>query len=319
MGGTAAGVILGTAAYMSPEQAKGRPLDKRTDIWSFGVVLYEMLTGKKLFYGETATETLAGVLKESPDFERVPSRFRLLLRKCLEKDRNRRLRDIGDAMLLLEAAQSPPVRQSKSRFWPGVAAALLALAALALAFLDFRPKATLSAGVTRFDIAQPSDLTFLPSFAISPDGRKLAFVALGSSRTPQIWIRSLDAIEPHPLAGTEGVGGVPFWSPDSRYLVFWAGRLQKIEVSGGPAQTLCDAAGPLLGGFWSRDGKIVFGATATSGLLQVSAAGGTASPLTAGGLDGYPSPLPDGRHFVYTRNTSATTGAIYIGSMDTKP
>jgi Tol biopolymer transport system component len=318
IGGTTAGLILGTAAYMSPEQAQGKPLDKRTDIWSFGVVLYEMLTGRKLFHGETVAETLAGVLKESPDFVRVPPHFLPLLRKCLEKDRKLRLQDVGDAMLLLEAAEAPPARHGKSWLWPCVAAAFT-LATLALAFLYFRPKPAPREEVTRFDIVQPAGVNLLTSPVVSPNGRKIAVLGLDrSGAAPQIWVRSLDAVELQPLSGTEGAVGAPIWSPDSRSLAFDVGNsLRKIEASGGPARTLCETPVGLSGGFWTQDGEIIFGTQSRGGLLQVSAAGGAVSPLTAGGEhDIDPSLLPDGRHFVYLHFTSSTQGAVYVGSID---
>jgi serine/threonine protein kinase/Tol biopolymer transport system component len=320
IGGTAPGIILGTAAYMSPEQAQGKPLDKRTDIWSFGGVLYEMLTGKKLFHGETVAETLASVLKESPDFTRVPPHFVPLLGKCLEKDRKRRLQDIGDAMLLLEQAQAPPVREGRSWLWPSVAAAF-ALATLALAFLYFRPKPAPREDVTRFDSALPAGVNLISTPVVSPNGRKIAVAGLNRvGAAPQIWIQSLDAVEPQPLSGTAGTtGGSVVWSPDSRYLAFNVGNgMRKIETSGGPTQKVCDTPVGLTGGFWTQDGKIVFGTESPGGLLQCSAAGGAVSPLTGGGEnDSDPSLLSDGRHFIYVHFKGPTTmGEVYVGSID---
>jgi Tol biopolymer transport system component len=307
---------------MSPEQAQGKPLDKRTDIWSFGVVLYQMLTGRKLFHGETVAETLASVLKESPDFARVPPHFVPLLRKCLEKDRKRRLQDIGDAMLLLEAAQAPPVRHGKSWLWPSVAAAF-ALATLVLASLYFRPKSAPLEQVTRFDIALPAGVNLLGSPVVSPNGSEIAVVGLSRvGAAPQIWIRSLDAVELQPLSGTEGVTGASvIWSPDSRYLAFSVGNsLRRIAASGGPTQKVCDTPVGLTGGVWTQDGKIVFGTESPGGLIQCSEAGGAASPPITGGYDNGPSLLPDGRHFIYVHFDSSTTvGEVYMGSIDGRP
>jgi eukaryotic-like serine/threonine-protein kinase len=323
---TEAGTVLGTAAYMSPEQAEGKPVDKRTDVWSFGVVLYEMLSGRRCFEGKTPSHILVHVLEQEPDWERIPSGMRDLLKRCLQRDAARRLRDFGDVRLLLETTQlsdlPQPPSAHPSRLWPAVAA-ILAVAVAALAFLYFREKPAPSAKITRLGIPQPADLTFSNDFALSPDGRKLAFIAIRNGQ-PQIGIRSLDAIEPQMLAGTEGAAGTPFWSPDGRYVVFWAQRkVQKIEVAGGPTLTLCNLPVPIRGGFWSPDDRIVFGIDGYRGLREVAAAGGSHAPLTTiTGADwrhGFPSLLPDGRHFVYMRAESQAGGGIYLGSLDAKP
>jgi Tol biopolymer transport system component/predicted Ser/Thr protein kinase len=326
---TEAGMILGTASYMAPEQAKGRPADRRADVYAFGVVLYEMLTGARLHGGESAAEVLASVIKEEPKLENAPAPVRRLLRRCLEKDPQKRLRHIGDVMALVdEAPASATVAASAAvavprggRVWP-VVAAVATGAALVLAGLYFRPKPAAPAEITRFDIVQTNDVAFSDSFAISPDGRKLAFVGAGAGRSPQIWIRSFDSVEARPLTA-EGVNGVAFWSPDSRYLVFSIpGKLQKIDTSGGPPQTLCDVTAPVLGGFWTRDGRIVFGINAASPLLQVSAAGGAATPMATPAdkenAHAFPVLLPDGHHFVYWALGGQSAG-VYLGSLDATP
>jgi eukaryotic-like serine/threonine-protein kinase len=324
------GMILGTPAYMSPEQAKGKPVDKRADIWAFGVVLYELLTGGHLFQRETVSDTLAAVLKEEPDWARIPVKVRPLLRNCLEKDPKRRLRDIGDMHLLL-ATDSGPVQTHRPWLaWGAVGVFLVALAALSL--IHFRERPLASAPV-QFQISPPGNLPQGDAFAVSPDGRHLAFAATGSDGVARLWIRDLESLEVRTLsdsypASVKHHRVVPpfFWSPDSRFIGFQSGgKLEKIEIYGGPAQTLCDVRGTVVGGSWNRDGVIVF-ADNTSGLMQVSAAGGVVSPLTT--IDPsrrevahvLPSFLPDGRHFLYLRasSTPENSGA-YVGSLNTKP
>ena len=332
---TRLGVILGTAAYMAPEQARGQVVDKRGDIWAFGVVLHEMLTGRRLFNEETVSDTLAAVLKETPDLEGVPAKARPLLRRCLEKDPARRLRDIGDAMALLEDAPhavtaTPSVRRS-AWMWPG-AAALLGLALTALAIVHYRERPPTPPAPTRFQIPPPEKVSLRADspFAVSPDGRKFVFGAAGSDNVIRLWLRSLDSLETRPLAGTEinGVVPPPFWSPDSRFVAFddGAGRLKKIDITGGPAQTICDVpTGIFVGGSWNDDGVIIF-AMGYVGVMRVSAAGGVASPVTK--VDAsrrevtqvFPFFLPDGRHFLYYRFSNGPEGSgLYAGSLDVKP
>ena len=327
---TLEGMILGTAAYMSPEQAKGKPVDKRADIWSFGVVLYELLAGRPLFQRETVSDTLAAVLKEEPDWNRIPVKVQPLLRHCLEKDPKRRLRDIGDMHLLLETASVPV--QSNRPWLACVAVAVFFVIAGTLSLIHFRERPLVSAPI-QFEISPSGSLAQGHAFAISPDGRHLAFAATGSDGVVHLWIRDLDSLKDRVLSnGYPAVvrprGVVPpfFWSPDSRFIGFQSGsKLAKIEISGGPAQTLCDVQATVVGGSWNREGVIVFSDTG-KGLMQVSAAGGVASPLTA--LDRsrketvhvLPSFLPDGRHFLYERASSIPENSgIYVGSLDTKP
>ena len=328
---TVEGMILGTAAYMSPEQAKGKPVDKRSDIWAFGVVLYELLTGRLLFRRETMSDTLAAVLKEEPDWNRIPVQVRSLLQHCLERDPKRRLRDIGDMHLLLETASPPFGTHRPWLAWGAVAVFLVALAALSL--IHFRERPVVSAPV-QFQISPSGSLLQGLAFAVSPDGRHLAFSATGPDGVPRLWIRDLESLEIRPLPNSypvslhiTGSDVVPpfFWSPDSRFIGFQSlGKLAKIEISGGPAQTLCDVQGTVVGGSWNRDGVIVF-ADSTRGIMQVSAAGGVASPLTT--IDPsrkeivhvLPSFLPNARHFLYLRASSIpeNTG-VYVGSLNTK-
>ena len=322
---TRAGMILGTAAYMSPEQARGKTVDKRADIWAFGVVLFEMLTGQRLFAGETVSDTLAQVLTKEPDWEQVPAKVRRLLKKCLEKDPKKRLRDIGDAWELLDDAPATIVLSRVRLGMAGwIAAGVVTLALAALAFVHFREKPA-AKEMVRFDISAPANTTFVDdSPVVSPDGRKIAFVVTGADRKAMLWVRSLDSEEARPLAGTEDARGDPIWSPDSRFLAFASGgKLKRIEAAGGPAQTLCDAP-TFARGFWTSDNRILFGTLGP--VQQVSAAGGTPTPLTM--LDHSrnelahedPAMLPDGHHFLYWRiSIPLENGGLYVGSLDAKP
>src|SRR5579862_5775638 len=320
IGATEVGVILGTAAYMSPEQAKGKSVDKRADIWAFGVVLYEMLTGKQLFQGETVSDILAGVLAKEPDLELVPTKVRRLLRKCLEKDPKQRLRDIGDAWELVEDAPqaTAPPRSRIGRVWPTVAGVLL-LVALALGLVHFREQTprVLKLAVPLPDAATLALQAGMP--AMSPDGRRLAFVATRGGKT-QLWVRDLDSASAREIAGTEGAR-YPFWSPDSGSIGFLEGRkLKAVSLAGGEVLTVCD--GMLRGGAWGPQGDILFG-TINSGIVRVPAAGGTPIPVTK--LDStahesshrFPWLLPDGHHFLFTATRSDQGGGgIYVADLN---
>jgi Tol biopolymer transport system component len=344
---TMQGVLLGTAAYMAPEQAKAKTVDRRADIWAFGCVLYEMLTGKQAFTGETVTDTLASIIKEEPDWKLLPAqtpmRVRVLLQRCLQKDPKQRLRDIGDARISLDEVLTDSVPS------PGGAVpilrraipwALFGVTAFALAIVAWAPwrAATSSspAEPVRFQILLPEAVTFgaANTFALSPDGRQLAFAAPGSDGVQRLWIRRLDSVEARPLTGTESPSiDTFFWSPDSRFIAFrsstvvgagGAGKLKKIAVSGGPAESLCDVNGNMAGGAWNRDGVIIVGTN--GGLTRVSAAGGSTSPLTITVTPGeahlFPQFLPDGRHFLYSRAfgpDEREKNGIYLGSLDAKP
>jgi Tol biopolymer transport system component len=323
----AGGLILGTAAYMSPEQARGRAVDKRTDIWAFGVVLYELLTGKRLFTGEDVTEILASIVKDQPDLTEVTTRFRRLLERSLEKNPKKRLRDIGDAELLLEsvpeatskgASASP--RMSAKVAW--VAAAVFLALAAGLAFMQLRQKPPTSAASVRFELTSPGNglISFL---ALSPDGSKLALIVQGADGQPVDWIRSLDSVEMRKLAGTEGAISLA-WSPNSQDLVFGrGGKLNKIDVTGGTPETICSYSGALYGVAWNEQDVILF-STGPS-INRVSAAGGEVVPLTQ--LDpqlkdigvGGPAFLSDGRHFIYLLVAAPEHTGLYLGSIDKKP
>jgi hypothetical protein len=327
---TRAGVLLGTAAYMSPEQAKSRPVDRRADIWAFGCVLYEMLTGKKGFGGEGITETLAAVLKNEPDWTLLPSstpiHVRVLLHRCLQKDPKQRLRDIGDARISLDEVLSgkaettsgavvvPPLWR-RALPWALLTWALGATAILtALLYWGRRPPA---AEPVRFELPLPAGTA---RFVLSPNGRQIAYSAPDPAGRDVIWIRSLDSLEPHLLAGTEDVFFTLFWSSDNRFVAFQSGaKLKKVDVSGGPPQPICDTTSQVFGGAWNREGTIIFGTG--NGIMQVPAAGGVATLVTTTGghnqIHGFPSFLPDEKHFVYLRN--GEDAGVFTGSLGVKP
>ena len=329
---TKAGVVLGTAAYMSPEQARGSVVDKRCDIWSFGVVLFEMLTGKQLFAGQTISDTLAAVLRADIDWSILPgdtpASIRTLLRRCLTKDRKQRLQAIGEARIAIEEYLADPAGASvletapvvvlrRSRLIAWSVAIVCLVGALALGVLYFR-QAPVEAPETRLEVNTPP--TSDPdSFAISPDGRRLAFVA-SSEGQPRLWLRPLDQTTAQPLPGTEGAT-FPFWSPDSRSIGFFAeGKLKRIDIAGGLPQVLASA--PFgEGGAWNRDGVIVFAPSSFSPLYRVPAAGG--EPVAITRLDPprqvmhvFPQFLPDGRHFLFFAQGSSEASGIYLGSLD---
>jgi eukaryotic-like serine/threonine-protein kinase len=327
---TEVGAILGTAAYMSPEQATGKTADRRSDIWSFGVVLFEMLTGKSAFEGDSISETLASVLKMEPDWNALPvatpASIRNLVRRCLTKDRKQRLQAIGEARIALENPATEETAQAvdpKLRWATGTAALLFVIAAW-LAIIHFTGKRP-AAELMRFEIPDPGSARGNGRPILSPDGRMIAFGASDSAGRGMLWIRSLNSLDVRPLPGTENAGD-SFWSPDSRFLAFVDGdKLKKVALSGGPPETLCEVSGSWRGGAWSRDGIVIFG-SAGHGLMQVSDSGGAASPLTV--LDqsrherfhALPSFLPDGRHFCYSRyGDAAENQGFFTGSLDAKP
>ena len=316
---TAGGVVMGTASYMSPEQAEGKPVDKRADVWSFGVVLFEMLTGQRLFDGKSTSHIIVRVMEQEPDWSKLPplpAGVQDLLERCLQKDPAQRLRDIGDVRIQLQAAITKPV-QARARaasetstrrwLWP-VAASIVVLSVLAFFVLRREPPAARE--VTRFEIPQPENTNASNFLALSPDGRRLAFIAStgGESR---LWVRSLETLEARPLAGTEGIGGLPFWSADGRYLTFSAQRkLKKIEATGGPAQSLTDVANVATSGFWTSDGRIVYG-DAGRGLFEIASSGGPSKPFRAVSNAALPTSLPNG-NFAYCQCQGGNERGIYV-------
>jgi len=288
---TLAGVILGTAAYMSPEQAKGGTADKRSDVWAFGCVFYEMLTGDQLFKGETVADTLASVLKERPDWERVPPTLRRLLRACLETDPKRRLSAIGNWPLLLDEPSAAIPARWQSRAWAGIAAALLSVLIALTTFLALR-RPPLEAHAFQYAITPPDNRS-VHSFAISPDARYLVMAA-GIAGRRELWLRPLDALQWQLLPSTEGAA-FPFWSPDGRQIAFFAeGALKKITTIGAPPQRLCTCDGR---GTWSRDDVILI-ATVEGEIRRIPATGGILSDAFKTGARTVDI-LPDGKRFLY--------------------
>jgi serine/threonine protein kinase len=338
--GTADGVILGTAAYMSPEQARGKPVDKRTDIWSFGCVLYECLTGRQCFTGETVSDLIAQILQSEPDWDglpsKVPTRLRQLLRRCLEKDERRRLRDIGDARIELEDVIAQSTSSSTIVATRQAAAGSLSRVRL-IAFGAVLVVASVLATIgvwsglhptsprtpVRFEVADAENMTIGTdgsNAAISPDGKMLVFGA-SDSISSKLWVRSLETLTATPLAGTEE-GYQPFWSPDSRYISFFSfGKLKRVPAAGGAVEELCET-GFARGGSWNKQGVILFAPT-SGPLFRLSASGGDPEQITT--LDStsgetahrFPQFLPDGRHYLYT-SLPPKEGKfdIYVGQLD---
>ena len=307
MAATEAGVILGTAAYMSPEQARGKTVDKRADIWAFGVVLYEMLTGKRLFQGEDLTEILASVVKEKPDLSGVPARARRLVERCLEKDPKKRLRDIGDIELLLGAEADEGVGRGPGgppyMLWTAVGV-LAIVAAIALWAL-WRVSQPVDRPLVRLDVDLGADVSFpAPSpsgstVVISPDGTRLVYA---SGSPTKLFIRRLDQPKAIELPGTQGAT-TPFFSPDGQWVGFYAsGKLNKISVEGGAVVPLGDTDS-FGGASWSEDGSIIVGA-AGKGLLRFPAGGGQPETVAALGngelADFLPHILPGGKAVLFT-------------------
>lgn len=332
---THAGVILGTAAYMSPEQAKGRSADRRSDVWAFGVVLYEMVTGQRAFKSDDVPETLAFVLTRPPDWTALPAAtpppIRRLLRRCLEKDRTRRLADIADARLDIDDALSgsegnPPVAaisgKTRERFaW----AAAVLLAGLTAALIVGRPPrpASIAPETTRTLLSvaptdQPQATSPLEerigaprptrtAIALSPDGKTLVFGAIWGG-VPQLYVRAMNQLSATPLSGTSG-GSSPFFSPNGQWLGFWVdGEIRKVPIGGGPSVTLCKAAA-IFGATWGSDDTIVFATARNGGLWRVPAAGGTPEALTTLQPGEYshrlPHLMPDGRAVIFTISKGA--------------
>jgi Tol biopolymer transport system component len=343
---TEPGVVIGTLGYMSPEQVRGQTVDHRSDIFSFGAILYEMLSGRRAFHGESAADTMSAILKEDPPDlsdtnQTVSPALERLVSHCLEKHPEARFHSARDLAFALEAISgssggstqtivataSVPARARFSKRAPWLVAGVCALAflvALPFAWLYLRRPPTEAPGAVRFLIPPPEKADYASDLVVSPDGRLVVTGVRDASGKESLWIRPLNSWDAHPLAGTE-LGGGPFWSPDSRSIGFFSGgKLKKIDVSGGLAQPLCDAGGAG-GGTWSRDGVIVFVRNVEGGLYRIPATGGTSTAVTT--LDrsrnetvhGWPHFLPDGRHFLYlARSSDAAKNAIVVGSLDSK-
>jgi Tol biopolymer transport system component len=324
---TQAGVILGTAAYMSPEQAKGRPVDRRADLWAFGAVLYEMVTGQRAFKGEGVSDTLAHVLMQESDWSALPPNtpapIRRLLRRCLEKDRNRRLDSAAAARLDVEeamtgageigrAAAEPRPRWRRVMPWAVTGALALPLVLVLLPRMLRRQAAPLAPVRVNAVLGVDASLASvdLGSAAIlSPNGQIFAFVAQRRTGAPSLYVRRLDQLEATPLAGTDGAHS-PFFSPDGEWIAFFAdAKLKKIALSGGAPVTLCDTPNDA-GGAWAEDGWIVFVSRALAGgLLRVPSTGGTPTPLTT---------LPD-ESATFPQVLPGSAAVLYTGNSDSPP
>jgi eukaryotic-like serine/threonine-protein kinase len=335
---TTRGTILGTFQYMSPEQLEGREADARSDIFAFGCVLYEMLTGQKAFSGKSQASLIGSIMHSEPPpvsslQPMVSPALDRVVRGCLSKEPEHRWNTAHDVMLQLQwiaeggslaGVPAPVAARRKNReklAWGVAAAALLAAAAIGVGFVR---RAPVKPRPVRFEVPTPEEIISVDMPRISPDGRTLAFNATDSQGKTRIWVRPLAALAAQPLAGTEGTTR-PFWSPDSRFLGFFAdGKLKKIEASGGPAQKICDAPTGA-DGTWSPEGVILYDGRAADPIYRVSAAGGT--PTVAVKPDaarkeqtvGWPEFLPDGRHFLYMATGQKPEDNSYrIGSLDSQ-
>jgi len=343
------GKVMGTVGYMSPEQVKGRTVDQRADIFSFGALLYEMLSGRRAFHFESAAETMSAILKEDPPElsetnQRISPALERLVHHCLEKNPEERFHSASDLAFALEAvSESTPISsetvaavsstslsEKLIKHLPWVVASALGLVLLiTIALLISADRQTSSrANVFRASINQPENASFLPrsQFAVSPDGLRVVIVVRPPGGKQLLWVRTLGSFQAQPLAGTENAT-FPFWSPDNRFIGFFAlSKLKKIDLGGGPPQTICDAPNGR-GGTWNRDGVIVFARDNYSPLFRVAASGGT--PVQVTKLDEptlqathrWPWFLPDGKHFLF--RSGATSAAfqkenngIYLGSLD---
>lgn len=346
---TRTGVIMGTAAYMSPEQARGKPLDKRADIWAFGVILHEMLTGQRLFDGETASDILAAVLRGEVDFSHVPAPARSVVQACLQRDAKERLRDVGDVPFLLgldrpddvdaPATQAP----SSSRagwLWPALAT-ISASAALVLAVLFFGQTTPVPPEMIIFPIAGSGQAPAVT--AISPDGRHVLYIMVPDGSPPELWARSLASLEGRPVPNSEGIdfrvstlvtralAPVAAWSRDSQEVVFAvAGSLRRVDILTGQVTVLAELTGSSAGpGAWGVDGTILYGRPrlhmAGSGIWGLPETGGIAVQVTRlGGSETVHLPssfLPGGRRFLYFASGigDERSGEVRIGSLDRLP
>ncbi|HTW58351.1 MAG TPA: protein kinase [Terriglobales bacterium] len=335
-----AGAVIGTVQYMSPEQIQGIEADARSDIFSFGVMLFEMVTGKRTFEGKTQASIVGQILAVDPPSvstvrPQTPPGLDRVIRLCLDKDPDERIQTAHDLKLQLQAIAEAPLTVTQSsalvparrRWLPWVVAGVLAVAAIAFALAYVQSLRTPQVSVHSY-ILPPEKATFLLTGndagppVLSPDGLRIAFVAKSAEGRQALWIRSLNSAVAQPMSGTEGAT-YPFWSADSRYVAFFAaGKLNKVEASGGPPQALCDASAGR-GGTWNSSGTIIFAPDAASGLTRVDAAGGTRVPLTTPDAKEtshrWPDFLPDGNHFLYfAHGATSANGGIYLAALDSQ-
>ncbi|MGE5232693.1 MAG: protein kinase domain-containing protein [Acidobacteriota bacterium] len=345
MGATVHGMILGTAAYMAPEQAKGFAVDKRADIWAFGVVLYEMLTGQRLFAGDSVPDTLAGVLKTEIDLSKLPAEtpaaIRRLLRRCLERNPKSRLHDIADARIVIdevvagrieEAPASPTPAAVRHRWWSALPWILaVGLASVLMLRLGRAPAASSAPGERALEFSVPLGnlLADDAELAFSPDGSSIVFTALDPALGPQLWLRRLDSFDVQLLHGTAGAT-FPFWSPDGKSIAFFRdadATLCRYELATATVQVITKVQSGGRSGTWGADGTILFTPSSNSPIQRVAASGGKVEDVTALDpkvLDGshrYPIFLPDGHHFLFTfwsnqLEAASRVGGIYLASLE---
>jgi serine/threonine protein kinase len=361
---TTPGVLLGTVGYMAPEQVRGQPVDHRADIFAFGAILYEMLSGRRAFGGATTADTISAIIERDPpdllaDGRHLPPGLTRIVDRCLEKAPAARFQSTRDLAFALEAISSQseagdalrPATDSaltgahgstfsRRRGLVWLVAGALVAASLFAAF-KYGRSATVDTQTYRSTLLAPPTTSISFDFpgwsgailAVSPDGQRLAFIARGADGHVQLWVRPLNGLTAQPLAGTDDASA-PFWSPDSRFLGFFAdGKLKKIDAAGGPPLVLCDAVPAVAGGAggggtWNWDGVIVFGATRVGVLQRISSAGGEPTPVTTVGQGTgeyahiWPSFLPDGRHFIYealgTSQSQTEPNGTYVGSLESK-
>ena len=325
---TAEGSILGTLPYMSPEQVEGHDADTRSDIFAFGVVLYELIAGTRPFTGKTQANLVASILKEEPRplFEmqpRTPRGLAEVVRTCLEKDPEKRwqsARDVRHALRWMAAEPPPSIPARSVRVWQGLAV-LMAAIALGIGAWVFRP--TAPGSLSRFEAPVPENVTPYDDMSVSPDGRKLVFAATAQDG---LWFRDFDALEWRRLPGTEGAS-TPFWSPDSRYVGFTVDNtVRRVDTTGGPPETVASLPNTApRSGTWNRNGDIVLGSWGGGSggpLWRVSQAGGAATAVTQVDVSKgefhhtWPTFLPDGKHFLYFRSGPPDVEGMYVGSLD---
>jgi len=327
---TGAGTILGTFQYMSPEQLEGRESDARSDLFALGCVLYEMATGKKAFSGASQASLIGSIMHSTPApvstlAPLAPPALDRVIATCLEKEPKNRWHTAHDVKLQLawiaeggsQVGVPAPVahhRRNRERLAWGLAAVATIVAVVST--VAWVGRAPAPPELVRFEIPQPAELTLVGSPKLSPDGRYLAFDGTDEQGVTKIWVRAMDALEPQPLAGTEGTRR-PFWSPDSHWLGFIAdGKLKKVPVTGGPPQVVCDAPTGA-DGAWGPDGTILFDGTGTDPIKKVAAAGGVAAPLIDGkDGPGWPQFLPGGERFLYVATGAGEEQGIRISKLD---
>ena len=324
---TQAGVILGTAAYMSPEQARGEATDKKADVWAFGCVLFEMLTGRQTWGGRTVTDVIAALVAREPEWNSLPPnlhpRLRLLLERCLEKEPKDRYQGIGDARVDIQTVLADPsgvlvqptgdvVQAAPESKLPWVAAIVLGIVVAGVAGWSLRPSEPGSVGRFRHVLPEGQQFTSdRPVVAVSPDGSRMVYVA-----NQQLYLRAMDALESTPIAGTDESPATPFFSPDGQWIGYWStndSQLKKIAVSGGVPVTLSDAENPFGPPVWGNDDMIIWGQP--EGIMRVSGNGGTPELLFAGEGLVFPQMLPDGESVLLSRG-NRDSGQVVVHSLE---